>query len=158
MTDTIGGEIEGIGEVLGKLKSLQDLPRKKSMNFALRKAANIVRDNVKARAEQIDDPSTPTSIAENVVARTDGKHFKKTGDLKFSVGVRGGATSKRKNSSNPGGDTFYWRFHEFGTEKMAATPFMRPGMQESIDPATKEFTKQLDKAIGRAIKRAAKGK
>ncbi|WP_217629295.1 HK97-gp10 family putative phage morphogenesis protein [Halomonas taeanensis] len=68
----------------------------------------------------------------------------------------GGAASKAKNAKNPGGDTYYWRFLEFGTEHMAAQPFMRPGMDESVAPATDEFVTQFDKAIVRAIRRANK--
>ncbi|MDI5890602.1 HK97-gp10 family putative phage morphogenesis protein [Halomonas rhizosphaerae] len=158
MADTMGGEIQGLGEVLGKLKALENTPRQKTTRFALRKAANVVRDAAKAGASRIDDPATANSIAENVVVRADTRHLRTTGELKFSVGVRGGSTSKRKNSSNPGGDTYYWRFLEFGTEHMAAQPFMRPAMEESIAPATAEFVKQFDKAIVRAIRRANKAK
>jgi len=155
---TMGGEIQGLDAVLGKLKELKAEPRKKSTRFALRKAANVVRDAAKAGAEKVDDPKTPTNIAENVVVRADTRHMRESGDLKFSVGIRGGSVSKRKNASNPGGDTYYWRFLEFGTEKMAAQPFMRPAMESSVDPATDEFVKQFDKVITRAVGRADKAK
>jgi HK97 gp10 family phage protein len=157
-TNAPAGEIEGFGEVIGKLKELKAEPRKKSTRFALRKAANVVRDAAKAGAEKVDDPKTPTNIAANVVVRADTRHLREAGELKFSVGIRGGSTSKRKNASNPGGDTYYWRFLEFGTAKMAAQPFMRPAMESSIAPATDEFVKQFDKAIVRAIRRADKAK
>lgn len=142
-------EIRGLEAVLGKLEALENEPRKKSTRFALRKAANIVRDAARARAQEIDDPETANSIPDNVLVRFDGQHFRQTGDLKMAVGVKGGAKK---------GDVFYWRFHEFGTEKMKATPFLRPAMQESVGPATDEFVKHFGKAIDRAIKRAKRGK
>lgn len=156
MTDSIEFEIEGLPALASRLKNLQEDVKRKGGRFALRKAANLIRENVKESALRLDDPETANSIAENVAVRWDGKHFRQTGDLKFRVGIRGGAVSKAKNQANPGGDTFYWRFHEFGTEKLAATPFMRPALAESIAPATAEFVTQYGKAIDRALKRAAK--
>lgn len=148
--------LSGVDEALAKMKQVETLPKKKATRFALRKAANLVRDRAKDGALRIDDPQTANSIAENVVVRFDSQHFRQRGDLKMSVGVRGGSTSKAKNANNPGGDTYYWRFHEFGTEKMRADPFMRPALQESIEPATDEFLRQFDKALVRAIKRASR--
>ncbi|MBN8410694.1 HK97-gp10 family putative phage morphogenesis protein [Halomonas litopenaei] len=146
--------LSGVDEALAKMKEVQDLPKKKATRFALRKAANLVRESAKMGALSIDDPDTANTIADNIVVRFDNQHFRQHGDLKMSVGVLGGSTSKAKNTNNPGGDTYYWRFKEFGTEKMRADPFMRPALQESIEPATDEFLRQFDKALVRAIKRA----
>jgi HK97 gp10 family phage protein len=98
--------------------------------------------------------------------------FKTSGDLGFRIGVLGGAkqynnmhTRKggRRGSYatggsylNPGGDTFYWRFLEFGTSRFAAKPFMRPALAQSISEATNTFITEYEKAIDRAIRRAAK--
>ena len=166
MADTLGGEIQGLEAVLGKLKALQEEPRRKTTRTALRKAANLVRDQAKANAERLDDPTTSESIAANVVVRNDTRYARTTGDFKMSVGVLGGASGaavavgelRGKGKSNPGGDTYYWRFHEFGTSKMAARPFMRPAMEQQIDPATAEFVKQFEKAITRAVRKANKAK
>ncbi|MBW5800063.1 HK97-gp10 family putative phage morphogenesis protein [Halomonas elongata] len=158
MADDLSFDIQGLEPVLAKMKELESLPKKKATRFALRKAANLVRDRARANAQRLDDPETANSIADNIAVRQDTKHYRRTGDLKMSVGVRGGATMKAKNAALPGGDTFYWRFLEFGTERSRAIPFMRPALAESIDPATDEFVRQLDRAIDRAIKRARKGK
>lgn len=160
------GEIQGLGPVLAKLKELENEPRQKTTRFALRKAANLVRDQARANAESLDDPTTRESIAANIVVKNDTRHARTTGDFKMSVGVLGGASGaatsvgelRGKGKGNPGGDTYYWRFHEFGTAKMAARPFMRPAMEQQIDPATTEFVRQFDKAITRAIRRANKAK
>lgn len=160
------GEIKGLGEVLGKLKALEELPRKKTTRFALRKAANLVRDQAQANAARLDDPKTSQNIAANIAVGFDGRHHKATGDLKMKVGVKGGAKGvaaavgelRGKGKGNPGGDTYYWRFLEFGTERMRARPFMRPAMEQTVDPATDEFVSQFDKAITRAIKKANKAK
>lgn len=149
MADSITYNMQGMDAVLGKLTSLEQLPRQKSTRFALRKAANLVRDNAKTRAERIDNPETESNIPENIVTRFDTRHQRETGELQFSVGVRGGAKY---------GKTYHWSFVELGTSKMAAQPFMRPAMDESIQPATDEFAKQFGKAVDRAIKRANKAR
>lgn len=156
MADSLSFEIEGIDALVAKLDGVAYDVKRKGGRFALRKAANLVRDEAKQRAGRIDDPQTRNSIADNITVRWDGKRFKQTGDLAFRVGVRGGATSRQANQGNPGGDTFYWRFHEFGTQKMAATPFLRPALAENIQSATTEFMKQYNKSVDRAIRRAAR--
>jgi HK97 gp10 family phage protein len=45
---------------------------------------------------------------------------------------------------------------EFGTEKMAASPFMRKALADHISEVTNTFITEYEKAIDRAIKRAAK--
>lgn len=158
MAENVSFDIQGLEPVLDKMKELESLPKKKATRFALRKAANLVRDRARDNAQRLDDPETANSISDNIAVRQDAKHYRRTGDLKMSVGVRGGAKSKAKNAALPGGDTFYWRFLEFGTESIRARPFMRPALAESIDPATDVFVRQLDRAVDRAIKRAKKGK
>lgn len=164
--DGIGGEIQGLEAVIGKLQALKEEPRKKTTRFALRKAANLVRDQAQANAARLDDPTTSQNIAANIAVSFDGRHHKATGDLKMKVGVKGGASGvaaavgelRGKGKGNPGGDTYYWRFLEFGTEHMRAQPFLRPAMEETIDPATDEFVRQFEKAITRAVRRANKAK
>lgn len=62
----------------------------------------------------------------------------------MQVGIRGGA---RKSGDN----VFYWRFLEFGTEKMAARPFMRPALESKAEAATDaivtELNRQLDEVL-----------
>ena len=48
-----------------------------------------------------------------------------------------------------------WRFPEFGTQHMAAQPFMRPAVDTKSDAAGKVVTDAAWKAIQREAKRAA---
>lgn len=76
------------------------------------------------------------------------------------VGIRGGARDMGKygefkgaGKDNPGGDTFYWRFREFGTSNEPARPFMRPAMNENGDAAfqavASDMTAQVDKELAK---------
>ncbi|MFQ9622177.1 MAG: HK97-gp10 family putative phage morphogenesis protein [Enterobacteriaceae bacterium] len=55
-----------------------------------------------------------------------------------------------------GGDTWYWRFLEFGTEHAAAKPILRPAMNGVDTDVINIFALELEKAIDRAVRSAAK--
>jgi len=149
-------DMQGLEALTAKLQTLKQETRYKGGRTAGRKAANVIANAARARAALIDDPKTAENIMSNIAVRWNNRLFKKTGDIGFRIGVRGGAKSKKENDTNPGKDTWYWRLIEFGTVKMAARPFMRPALQESAQQATNTFISEYQKAIDRAIKRAAK--
>lgn len=76
---------------IDKLKALPDAFRYKGARFALRKAANLVRDAAQQNARKLDDPATASVIAENIAVRFSSRTFKRTGNVMFRVGVMGGA-------------------------------------------------------------------
>lgn len=142
--------ITGLKELKDRLKKVSDDMINKGGRSALRSASNVIRKEVKIRAERVDDPTTPEKIADNVAVRWDRKTFKKTGNPAFKVGILGGAKGGAKKPGK-GGDTFYWRFLEFGTENMVAKPFMRPAMdshqQQAVTKFIDMYKKQLDKVL-----------
>lgn len=145
-------------QITQKFDELQKGMRNRFTRRGLRRGAAVVRNAVRRRAASLDDPETGESIAKNVTVQS-SRRLSKPGQIGFRVGIRGGA-KKRDNVNNPGGDTWYWRFLEFGrgpvksgkTKKQlankasgeffgdsvrpaAANPFMRPAMAESAEPA-----------------------
>ena len=164
-------KLEGLDAVLAKMRALPIDVRQKGARFAGRKAANVIRDAAIQGAQKINDPSTREEIAKNITVRFATRTFRRTGDVMFRVGVLGGARqyantteNRRKrrvgetyktggSSGNPGGDTFYWRFVEFGTQKVSARPFMRPALENNTARATNEFTRQLDGWLNRYFRR-----
>ena len=153
-------KIEGLDKVLGKLEAASATVRRKAGRTALRKAGNIIVKAARLKVSQHDDPDTQQDIAKNVLIQWNNRRFKATGDLAFRIGVRGGAKNKAGsdsfkvggNRNNPGGDTWYWRFLEFGTKVAIAKPFLRPAMSENIQAVTDTFTTALGAAIDRAVK------
>lgn len=165
MADSVSFQIHGLDSLLGKLENLKYETKKKGGRSALRKAAQLVRDMARVNARQVDDRASPEKIYENIVERWNGRLNKRTGDLGFRIGVLGGArdysaygeiTTGKSATGNPGGDTFYWRFVEFGTERTAARPFMRTALEQGAAAATDKFVAEYEKAVDRAIRRAAK--
>ncbi|WP_193090861.1 HK97-gp10 family putative phage morphogenesis protein [Halomonas colorata] len=188
MTDPVALNVDGLEPLLARMDNIGYDLRKKGGRFAMRKAANLIRDRARQNAQAIDDPSTANSIADNIVVRFSPKDFRQRGDLVFRVGVLGGAKGyaaasgevKGKGKENPGGDTYYWRFIEFGRgpvkapegENLAnaqsgeffggdvgpapAQPFMRRALSENIQDATNEFINQYNKSLDRALKKQAR--
>lgn len=164
MTDPVAVNVEGLEALMIRMDNLSYDIRKKGGRFAMRKAANLVRDRARENAARVDDPKTPEEIAANIVVRFSPKAFRRNGDLVFRVGVLGGASGyaaasgevKGKGKSNPGGDTYYWRFLEFGTINMPAQPFARRALSENIQAATNEFITQYNRALDRAIRKQAR--
>lgn len=159
MADGIEFQIEGMESLLGKLEEVSYDVKRKGGRYALRKAAQLVRDAAKENAKRLDDPVTAADISANIAERWNGRLFKRTGDLGFRVGVMGGAggsKSGEEQSGLPGGDTRHFRYVEFGTEDTAAQPFLRPALESNIDAATSNFVTEYEKAIDRAIRRAKK--
>ena len=156
MGDGVDFSILGLDSLLGKLDSVSYDVRRKGGRAALRKAAQVVVQKAKEGAERIDDKETGRSIADNIALRWNGKLFKQTGDLSFRIGVLHGAVLKDGGDLSPNSPTPHWRLIEFGTENMAAVPFMRPALANSISEVTNTFVTEYEKAIDRAIRRAAK--
>ena len=156
-------DLKGLDSLLKTMEGVKYETQRKGFRFALRKAAQQVRDQARANARRVDDPSTPASIPANIVERWSNSYNKKTGDLMFRVGILGGAkapataVSKSGKEKQTGSDVYYWRFLEFGTQKMAAKPFMRPAIQQSAAKVLSTFSLEADRAIQRAIAKEKKG-
>lgn len=156
--DSLKFSLEGLQPVLDKMEGLPKAFKQKGVRFAMRKAANLVRDEAKKNALAIDDPSSKDKIADNIAVRFSTRTFKRTGDVMFRVGVMGTANPQNaaKSEGLPGGATQHWRFKEFGTEDMPPDPFMRPALSNNVDAATNEFSKHLNKWTDRNLKKIKK--
>ena len=149
-------EVEGLPELVAKMEGLSYDLKRKGGRFALRKAANLIRDKAKEGAHRLDDPQTGQSIADNIAVRFAPRVFRQTGDLMFRVGVLKGAVLRNAGDTSAGSPTPHWRLLELGREGVPPTPFMRPALAENIEAASRVFVVEYGKAIDRALKRAAR--
>lgn len=152
-------ELQGFESVYAKLKLLKDEAKYKAGRSALRKSAKVVEKKAKSNASRIDDPETAANIEANITTRFGSKYAKATGNPMFRVGVLGGAGGNKKSSELqglPGKDSRHWRYIEFGQEDVAARPFMRPALSDSIGEATRTFAKSFEKSIDAAVRKANK--
>lgn len=148
-------EITGLDDVVNRLQRLADPRKTKSVaRKAARQAMNIVRDAARNNAKAIDDPETSEKIWKNI--KVSAGKTRNPNEIKMRVGVDGGAaqnanTDKAALSKLSGGITTYWRYLEFGSAKMPATPFMRPALSNNISQVTVRFAtvfnEELDKEL-----------
>lgn len=127
----MSAEIEGMDEILKKLEGLSEMHQRQALRRGMTKATAVIRKKARNNAKQLDSSLSKEQIFKNVKSKA-WKIRKGRPYLGASVGVLGGAKSvatasgeiKGKGSGNSGGDTWYWRFLEFGTSKAAARPFL----------------------------------
>ena len=68
----------GLSAVLAKFAAIGDDVKRRGGRFALRKAAQLVRDAAVANAARIDGPETAANISKNIAERWNGKLYKAT--------------------------------------------------------------------------------
>lgn len=157
--------LRGLDGLLDALKALPPAVASKNggpARVALAKAARVIRDDARARA-----PKDTGAVAANIVMKRDRQPQTSGANERYLIGVRGGAkkyanTKRNVRKGRAGkeyktdGNTYYWRFKEFGTEKMPAEPFLRPAFESQKERALAVITDTLAKGIERAAKKVAR--
>lgn len=178
MADEITATLRGLGPVLQKMRNLPQHVQQRGLKGAMRKGAALVQAAAQQNAMKIDDPQTARNIAKNIAVQYSGPQSRRNGGVVYRVGVLGGARSQSRDAiksrrkreragiaslgqlgelegagaGNPGGDTWYWRLHEFGTSKLAARPFMQPALANNTERATAVIAREVEKAVDRAVR------
>lgn len=165
-------QLQGLEELRAKLRKLPEAVGNRAMRRALRRGANVIRDAARAGAQRVDDPGSRENIAKNIVTQSVSRRRESYyGGPTMRVGVLGGAKQYKSNklndrkrrsgstystggtSANPGGDTFYWRYLEFGTSRIGARPFMRPALaqagERTVATVVSAMTIEADKELAK---------
>lgn len=106
---------------------------------ALKKAAKPLRDRIDLLAPKDTGEFVKTLAVRNT-------KFRKLNEHQVIVGFRKG---------NDGGEPlkgFIAHFHEFGTEKMPAKPFMRPAEQATKAEQERIYYEELQKEVDKRLK------
>lgn len=152
----------------GLLRSLREAPKAiqgRAVQAGMRKGGNVIRDDARRRAPK----ATGFMASQIVTRRANSKSRQRAGVGRsgeyFTVGVKTGrrrkyANTKRNQRHGRTGKTYvdrgwayYWRFVEFGTKNMRASPFLTPAgeakgpeaAQVVIDETWAALDKQLKK-------------
>ena len=139
-------KLRGFEGVARRMREMPTKLQRKGLRKAARAAMAPVRDAARASARQFDDPSSPRQIWKNIVVQEATRMGRKEGGVVMRVGVRGGAR-KSENTGTPGGDTWYWRLLEFGTQKMRARPFLRPALENNAQKVADDLAAVLKDEI-----------
>ncbi len=120
-------KVEGIEDLMARINSLGERLATRTENKALREGAEVLREGISKRAPR-DTGGLAESIVKSGVKRSElGKYIEVGPDKKH----------------------FYGLFHEFGTVKMPAHPFMGPALEEDgrkvVDAIADVLRKELAK-------------
>lgn len=119
--------LTGDKELKRKIAALEEAVVGQVVEKAAMAAAVVLRDSAKRRA-----PRRTGKGAESMTAKVVSR---KAGEAKIAVG--------------PGKEGWYLMFHEFGTSKMPARPFLRPAIDENGEEAVREARRVLwDEIMG----------
>lgn len=155
----------GVTADYADLKVLGKKLTKKVMTRALRKAANEVLKTARKNAKVFDNKKTPGNFSKNLTVQMASRSSKKSGSFIMRVGFLGGARSPSKQGSTQGqrrrsrgknyaigkgGNTYYWRFLEFGTVRISQRAFMVKSLNESSSQVLSTFLKWYKQGLAEA--------
>lgn len=159
--------LHGLDGVLDNLKALGALASKRGgpVRASLAKGAKVIRDEAIKRA-----PERTGNLRDSIIMKRDPKPQMVGAAEVYWVGVKGGGrrkyagTKRNRRNGRTGqeyevsGNAYYWRFIEFGTEKLRARPFLRPAFEATKHEALNTIVTELKRGINRIQLKAAKGK
>ena len=137
-------EIFGLKELDRKVRELTKATGKNFLSPALRKAANVIRDQAKELVPRGNDDDLETY--DMIKVRRDSNPMQK-GENEIMY-VKPFATKKFP--------VYYWRFVEFGTVKQTGQRFLTRAYDSKKKEAVVEFMKSLSTAIIRETKKLNK--
>lgn len=128
--------------------ALHELPLRIGRNVlrrAVSSAAAVIRDEARQRAPVLTGEMRRDIQIKRERASTDLRAM-------YSVFVRAGKKSRLAGKGRDvDKDSYYWRFVEFGTSKMAAHPFMRPAFESKKMAAVDAMKSSLAESIPREV-------
>lgn len=151
MAETV--KIEGLDDLKRAIAELAGDLKRKVIRAALRDAAKPMQKAAIAAAPvlQGDHPHRLPGTLRRSIRVKASKRFKgQDGEIGVFISV-----SKRKGLGGKVGarnpfDPFYWRFLEFGTQKMSRQPFMTPAFEANTGRAIDIFKSRLKTRIVKA--------
>ncbi|MMZ49679.1 hypothetical protein D1872_113840 [compost metagenome] len=136
-------EVQGMQQMLNKLQSLGN-KAKTVESQALKAGAEVLRSEIAARAPRSSSPRQPNSPSQSWrTGQHAADHIKMSGVKQadgakiIEVGIQKGDRSHY----------FYLKFHEWGTSKMSAKPFMAPAVAEKRTEATRKVHEIIMRAL-----------
>ena len=144
--------IEGARQLSVALKELPDNIGRNVLRRAVSAAAAVVRDQARQNA-----PVDTGEMKRDIMTKRE--RTQNNLSARYSVFVRTGKKSRMAGAKrNVERDSFYWRFVEFGTSKMAAQPFMRPAWQQQQGAAAALIVETLKTEIPKEVSKLSGGK
>ena len=152
----------------GLLRSLREAPKAiqgRAVQAGMRKGGNVIRDDARRRAPK----ATGFMASQIVTRRANSKSRQRAGVGQggeyFTVGVKTGRRRKYANTKRnrrrgrvgrvyeESGWAYYWRFVEFGTKNMRASPFLTPAGETKAPEAAQVIIDETWAALDKQLKK-----
>jgi HK97 gp10 family phage protein len=151
MADT--KNLTGFKELAAALRALGPKVVRNGLRSAVSAGAAVVRNEARQRAP-VDTGEMRRDIQ---IKRERDSQGGDSVSARYSVFVRSGKQSRLSGKGrNVQKDSFYWRYVEFGTSKMAAKPFLRPAFEAKKEAAVQAIGDRLGERIEAAAKELTK--
>jgi HK97 gp10 family phage protein len=145
-----GLKLTGFKELADALRELGPRVARNSLRRAVSAGAAEIRNDAKARA-----PVDTGEMRKDIMIKRE-RDTKGEMAATYSVFVRSGKKSRLAGKSRDvQKDSYYWKFVEFGTSKMAAKPFLRPAFESRKEEAVKVIGEKLDEGVQKAARELA---
>ncbi len=150
----------------GLLRSLREAPKAiqgRAVQSGMRKGGNIIRDDARRRAPRASGFMASQIVTRRANAKTRQRAGVGQGGEYFTIGVKTGrrrkfANTKRNRRKGRAGKVYqetgwayYWRFVEFGTKKMRASPFLTPAGESKGPEAAQVVIDETWSALERQL-------
>lgn len=137
--------LTGFKELAKALRELGPRVAKNTLRRSVAAGATIIKTEARARA-----PKDTGEMAKDIMVKRE-RDTRGEMAATYSVFVRSGKKSRLAGKGrNVQKDSYYWKFVEFGTSKMAAKPFLRPSFESKKEEAVKVIGEKLDEGIQKA--------
>ena len=148
-------KISGLSELAQRMQDIARKTRNQSARKAMNAGASALKEEIKHRVPILKETvphRRKGTIKRNIRSKT---KVQRNGQVKTRIWVKslsGKKVSAFKQATgksaalNPN-DPFYWWFVEFGTSKMPAQPFMRPGFEAKKETTAKVIVQTLKEEI-----------
>jgi HK97 gp10 family phage protein len=165
MSVSITVKVSGLAELQKALLNLPLELRGKPLNSAVLAGAKVIQSKAKENAAAIRRTGT---LQKNIIVARSRKGTT-LGRAEYAVLVkrtenRYADTRRNRRRSRVGrtyytyGEAYYWRFIEFGTQKMRPRPLLRAAFEAGKTRAVEVIRSRLAQAIERAAKKLRAGK
>lgn len=142
--------LTGFKELADALRELGPRVARNTLRRSVAAGATVIKTDARARA-----PKDTGEMTKDILVKRE-RDTKGEMSATYSVFVRSGKKSRLAGKGRDvQKDSYYWKFVEFGTSKMAAKPFLRPAFESRKEEAVKTIGKTLDEGIQKAARELA---
>lgn len=150
--------ISGLSELSQQMRELGGKVSGRIARRAMNNGAGVLKTEIKQRVPVLEK-TTPRrrrgTVKRNIRSKT---KIQRNGQVRTRIWVKSLPDKKVKAFKQATGksaalnpdDPFYWWFVEFGTSKMAAKPFMRPGFEAKKEAAAEAVVRTLKEETEKA--------